>query len=393
MKQQEYIKNYCAGCGLCEAANGKKLESDKRGFPTVVLSDNEDVSFYQEVCPVFYYQNECKDGIWGKVNTAIVTYSADEEIRFKAASGGALTELAIYLLEAGLVDGIVHTTYNVESPTETVSCISYSADAVRQRCGSRYSISVPLSDILHMVDKDKKYAFIGKPCDVMALRQYMNKHEEWQKVFYCLLSFFCAGEPSVDAQKALLNRMGLTLEECKEITYRGNGWPGYTTVKKSDGSECKLEYNTAWGQYLGRDLRNICRFCLDGTGEAADIACADFWCLTEEGKPDFSEHEGRNIAISRTAIGEKILADALASGKLVLEQDFTNKMDEFHKYQPHQYRRKNTMQSMMFAMKFCGRKVPKYNKSYLAEYAKHASNKQKFDAFLGIIKRVIRGRI
>lgn len=393
MKQHEYINSYCVGCGMCQSAGKKKLEIIERGFPNSALSNDDDLQFYKNVCPIYYYDENVKHDVWGIVDKAYVTYSADPDVRFKAASGGALTEICVYLLENKFVDGIIHTTYNPERPTENISCISYSAEQIKTRCGSRYSISVPLMEILQIVDRTKKYAFVGKPCDVMALRRYLATDSEMNGVVCYLLSFFCAGEPSVDAQKALLEKMGSSLEDCKEITYRGNGWPGFTTVKKSDSSEVKLEYNISWGKYLGRDLRNICRFCMDGTGDAADIVCADFWVLTNEGKPDFSEHEGRNIAISRTEKGSKVLDGCVNSGRLIKEEDFTEKMEEFYKYQPHQFRRKNTMSSMISAMKLCGRQTPKYSKSYLTAYAKHSTSKQKRDAFIGVIKRVIKGRL
>lgn len=57
-----------------------------------------------------------------------------------------------------------------------------------------YGISVPLKDILQIVQSDKKYAFVGKPCDVMALRRYLNKNEKLTKNIIYLLSFFlCRG--------------------------------------------------------------------------------------------------------------------------------------------------------------------------------------------------------
>ena len=46
---------------------------------------------------------------------------------------------------------------------------------------------------------------------------------------------------------------------------------------------------------------------MDGTGELADIVCADFWQLDNNNHPDFSEHEGRNIIIARNELGKQLL--------------------------------------------------------------------------------------
>lgn len=393
MRKEKYIEKYCTGCGLCESIGKCKLKRDVKGFPVAIIEDSTDINFFESICPVYSYRGKCEENIWGKIEKASITYSSNPEIRYRAASGGALTEICCYLIENQLVDGIIHVTYNPDSPTENITCLSTTIEEIIDRCGSRYSISSPLKDIIDIVEKDKKYAFVGKPCDVMALRNYMKINHELEKNIYCLLSFFCAGEPSVNAQEALLDRMGCSLNNCFSITYRGNGWPGYTTVNAKDGNTYKLEYNTSWGKYLGRDIRNICRFCMDGTGDAADIVCADFWYLDKNQKPDFSEHEGRNIAIARTKIGENVLSQAIKKGRLIEESDFTNDFDRFHLYQPHQFKRKKTMKSMILGMKLCGKKTPKYSRSYLNKYSSYANRKEKMDATIGTIKRVIKGRI
>lgn len=393
MKKSEYINHYCVGCGLCHSAYGKNLVLTDRGFPNSDVKPNEDTNIYERICPVFYYENECKHDVWGTVDKAIIGYSSNSSIRFKAATGGALTELCIYLLEEKIVDGIVHTSYDPDDSSKTISCISSNKEEVIDRCGSRYSISVPLKDILQMVNNKKKYAFLGKPCDVMALRRFIDINKEYEKVFLYLLSFFCAGEPSVNAQEALLNRMGTTIKDCESITYRGNGWPGYTTISNKDGSTAKIEYKVAWGSYLGRDLRNICRFCMDGTGDAADISCADFWYLDKAGFPDFSEHDGRNIIIARTSKGQLLVDGAVENERLICEEEYTNKMSEFFKYQPNHYKRKGTMKTMFLALKLFGKPVPYYSKSYLNTYSKHSNLKQKTIFFFGTIKRIIKDTI
>lgn len=393
MRKNEYINSYCTGCGLCHSIKGTEMKIIDRGFPNAVVSENEDVAFCEKVCPVFYYSEESIHDVWGKVDKALVAYSSDDEIRFHSASGGALTELCVYLLDQKLVDAIIHTTFDPADQTKTVSCISKTPEEVVSRCGSRYSISVPLENIEQMVETGKKYAFVGKPCDAMALKRYMTINPQIRETIPYVLSFFCAGEPSVNAQDQLLNKMGCTHEECSRITYRGNGWPGYTTVVKKDGTTSKLEYKIAWGSYLGRDLRNICRFCMDGTGDCADIVCADFWHLDSNGNPEFTEHEGRNIIITRNERATEIVMGAVEKGRLICESDFTTQMDEFYKYQPHQYKRKTTMKSTIFAMKLCGKPTPKYSHSYLNRYAKHANLKVKAKYFWGIVKRVIKGKL
>ena len=155
-----------------------------------------------------------------------------------------------------------------------------------------------------------------------------------------------------------------------------------------------MEYKNAWGKHLGRDIRNLCRFCIDGTGDAADIVCADFWHLGENGMPDFSEHDGRSIIITRTTKGTKTVEDSIHTGHITIEEDFTERIDsEFQLYQPNHYKRKGTMGSMIRALKLCGKQAPRYSGSYLKKYGEHIDSKVKMKFFLGTVKRIIKGKI
>ena len=392
-KKIEYIQKYCTGCGLCSSEFNTQFKKDKNGFPTVEIHD-ENLDIFEEVCPIFYYKDTTNQKIWGSVYQALIGFSSDKEIRYKAASGGALTSLCIELLSSHEVDAIIHTTFDPNDPTRTITCISVDVDELVSRCGSRYSISSPLENINSIIEQGKRYAFVGKPCDVMALRRRMKNNGELQKSIIFLLSFFCAGEPSIKSQNELINAVGTVKDNVASISYRGNGWPGFYTVKTKAGDTYKIEYSKSWGLYLGRDIRYTCRFCLDGTGDAADVVCADFWELNNYGKPDFSEHEGRNIIISRSEKGNSLLNAAIKSNRLTIIDNYTERIDShLHLYQPGQYMRKCAMRSVVSAMKCTRKQPPIYNKNILKKYSSRLDNKTKMRYFIGTIKRVIEGKI
>ncbi len=390
--EKNYIERYCSGCGLCHALYNKVLLKDEKGFPKVRISDDKEK--IRKICPVFYYEGDNRYGIWGKIEKAIVGFSANKQIRFKAASGGAITEICTFLLITGKVDGIIHTTYDPQDTTKTISVVSYSVEDLVNRCGSRYSISSPLYELKDLIKQGEKYAFVGKPCDVMALRRGQEHGEYLLNQIVVLISFFCAGEPSEKAQDNLLCALGTERGKIRLITYRGNGWPGATTVEEKSGKTLTMEYRIAWGNYLGRDIRELCHYCMDGTGELADIVCADFWHLNDNKFPDFSEHDGRNIIIGRTEIGAEIIQEVLESGRLMMEEDFTNKIEtEFMYYQPAQFRRKGMMRTLLCVLKIFGKNVPNYSNSFLSSYSKYIDFAEKSKYAIGTIKRLLRGRI
>ena len=239
---------------------------------------------------------------------------------------------------------------------------------------------------------NRRYAFIGKPCDVVALRNYQKINPDNRKVIPILLSFFCMGLPSVQAQEKLLTALDSDMERCMSLTYRGNGWPGYATAVNKDGTSKKIDYDSSWGKILGRDLMPACRFCLDGIGEAADISCGDAWYVSGDGRPDFSEHEGRNIVFARTSEGLNILQEMMDEGNATFE-----KVEDLESYlstiQKSQFFRRASMSSRIAALRIMRKPYPKYPKELMNSYNKGIPLKEKLRVFLGTCKRISRGVI
>lgn len=392
MKTAKVCKRYCIGCGLCKSEVNTELDELPSGFLTPIISEKEEEQeFFEKVCPVNGPRNNCSSiEIWGNSQGIYGAYSADEAIRRKASSGGVLTALALFLLDSGEIDGIIQVSGLENDPTKTKCQVSTTRDDVIACCGSRYSISSPWIMLKDLVDGNKKYAAIGKPCDITALRNLKQQSDKYKNIVY-LFSFFCAGLPSQQANDKLLATMNCKKEECVSLTYRGNGWPGYATAIDNKNKEYTMEYSKAWGGILGRDVNPYCRICVDGIGESADISCGDGWYSLENGEPDFSERDGRNVVFVRTEAGRTIYEKAVERGVIVSRE--WRSLDELAKIQKYQYTRRATMGVKLLAYRLFGKPVPKYNKPALKSYAKHASLKQKTKIFLGMVKRIILKKI
>ena len=380
-------KKYCCGCGLCESIKKCKLQKDEKGF--LRPADNEKMEyFWKNVCPASGVQCNRLDSkeVWGTNIKAYKAYSSDKEIRYKASSGGVLTSLCCYLLDFNLVDGIVHTSENKGDPISTVTVCSTTKGEVIKACGSRYSSSSPLRNINKYLDSGKKYAFVGKPCDVTVLRNYSKIDSRVDITFPYMFSFYCAGAPSEIANKQLLEKMDCDYKSLKSLKYRGDGWPGYATAIDNNGSH-KLTYREAWRDTLGRDIRLICRFCLDGIGELADISCCDAWKIDKNKKPIFDENNGENAVFCRTKKGYDLYNDACKYGYLI-SNDYPNYRKELIYYQKYQYDRRITMLSSIFALKVLKKDIPNYDKKLLKKYYKKCKLKTQYNRFKGTYKRI-----
>lgn len=385
---KKYLKEYCVGCGLCTAAKKAHVTEDKNGF---YHPEHGDEKWLAKICPAGGKQQEMMDfkNIWGRSQLVCYGWSSDADVRKVASSGGVLTEIASWLLENGKVDGIVHTCADPSDSTKTVSCISITRKQLISRSGSRYAISHPL-EVLDSLDKMKRYAFVGKPCDVVALQNFMAIQPEWKDIIIYTLSFFCAGLPSKAAQEKLLTHLGCTKSELQSLRYRGEGWPGYTVAVESSGKDHRTDYATAWGQILGREIMKMCRFCLDGIGESADIACGDAWYLTPDKKPDFTEAEGRNVIFARSEKGKELLENVVTNGKICVE---SANVDELKYIQAYQYERRAGMLDKLGAMRLFFKTIPKYSNHKISQYFRKISFKRHWALFKGTVKRILMKRI
>lgn len=393
MKKIDIYKEFCSGCGLCHSIRNVKFFENEKGFKYPALVD-DDLAFCQKFCPASNDYN-CRKGytVWGNVSSAYIGWSENEKIRNAASSGGALTAICCYLLDEGMVDGIIQTTVGEDTPYSTKTIISRTSDECQKYVGSRYSSSSPLYEIQQIIKRGERYVFIGKPCDVQSLKLYLKSHINLaSQIIYCF-SFFCAGLPSKNAQRALLKQLGCENETtCTHLDYRGNGWPGFATAYKSDGSCQQITYDNSWGKILGRDIRKSCKFCIDGIGEYADIVCADAWFINSDGTPDFTEHNGRNAIFSRNKSGDNVIIGAETKGYLHIEKD-DEYINNFTKIQRFQNERRGAMLAMMLAMKLLNKSVPEYNIKKIAILSKNITLKVKIKRLFGTMKRIYKGKI
>lgn len=380
---------YCTGCGLCKNVLNCTMKRTKNGFQ---YPENIDKDFEKKYCFYEYtcHSNVGSDKLWGRFENVYLGFSNNIEVRKNASSGGILTEICIYLLESKKVDGIIQIHKNSTNPLKTELIISKNKQDVLNCMGSRYSISEPFNDIFSILDCKKDYAIVGKPCDIQVFRNYCNINNISYIRYY--LSFFCAGLPSYDANLNLVRKLGFNEQEVDYLNYRGNGWPGFTMCS-NESKIAKMTYEESWGKVLGRDINYICRFCSDGIGEAADIACGDAWYISKDGKtPLFEENDGRNVIFSRNKIGDQLLNEMLEKDIISLSK-YNNYEEELKIIQTFQYLRRTTLYSVLKTMKLFGKKVPNYNLNYLKKISKNVSYKQRLKRVLGTIKRIINKKI
>jgi coenzyme F420 hydrogenase subunit beta len=337
----------CAGCGLCESLAGVAriemgLSSAGHMRPRIKAPlEGAVMARILAVCPGVTVTGPDADiagsdavfhDIWGPIRSLHRGWSADEELRFHSAAGGAMTALGCYLLETGKVDAVAHVRAASQRPMETDTIVSRTAADVRSGAQSRYGPAAPLRHVTQLLDEGLVFAVLAKPCDVAAIRNLERIDPRVALQIPYLISIFCGGVPTIHTPDKIAAYHGLAPEEVSVFRWRGNGWPGPTHIETKDGRVFDLTYDKVWYSDdvpWTYDMQFRCKICPDAIGELADVACPDAWVM-RDGKPIHEEAPGANLFIARTKRGEDMVAEAAAAGALHLEPFTLAELDAMH---------------------------------------------------------------
>ena len=389
----------CAGCGACAGLfpGRVRMVTSQPGFlrpeQTGDLSSQEN-RLIAAICPGLGQTVEAGDRVddvlWGPFRQMRTGWASDPNVRHAGASGGALSAILSYLLADGVVDAAAQTAADPAMPIGNATVVTVDDAGIFAAAGSRYAASAPLSGLSDLLSDGRRFAFVGKPCDVAALRALIGVRPEVGKVFPVLLSFFCAGVPSHAGVREVLRSLDAAESETVSFRYRGNGWPGRATAVFADGTQRSMSYHESWGGILSKHVQHRCKICADGTGVAADIVCADAWESDDRGYPVFSEAPGISLIVTRTNLGEKLVAAAQVAGRIETTPFDPSRLAAI---QPGQRERRRALLARLAGLRIMQKPVPRYAGLQLLAAARQNTLRRNLTNFAGMVRRVIRGRI
>lgn len=332
-----------------------------------------------------------KDNVlWGPYVAMYTGWSDSGAIRHAGSSGGALSAILTHLLASGAVDGVWQVRADPARPVGNIVSVSRSADEILSSAGSRYAPSAPLADMAGALAGEERFAFVGKPCDVAALRARARSDKRINQRFPVMLSFYCGGVPSLKGADDVVRALGMDPDAIAAFRYRGQGWPGRATATDAEGNSASMTYHESWGKILSHHVQHRCKICADGAGAAADIVCADAWETDDRGYPLFEEQDGISLVVARTDLGERVIRDAENAGALTLREF---EVDDLTAIQRGQVWRRRGLLPRLAALKLLGKPVPHYEGLHLREVMRLSSPKEIARNFLGTVKRVLTGRV
>lgn len=318
---------YCIGCGVCPFVDSSlSISMTERGQYQASEHGVEPAKIASAVCPfaesrnnedhlgeqLFASEDDIKhDECIGYYLNTYAGYVLTGGYREEGGSGGILNWTAAKLLETGEVDAVIHVGSSSKSDVMYEYRVSHTVDELRKGAKSKY-YPVELSQVLSYVkDHDEKFAVIGLPCFIKALRLLENKDSVIRDRLKYHLGLVCGHLKSTFFALAEGAECGIAPSRVEQVDFRykipghqSNDYGIKVTGSDENGNKIvvikptKEMSVTNWG--LGYFKYNACEYCDDVLSETADVVCGDAWL------PQYAhDGAGTNIVVVRdTRIGQ-----------------------------------------------------------------------------------------
>lgn len=366
--ERVYKDGLCTGCGtctgMCPVGAIEMVIDQKKGIykPLIDKEKCTDCRLCYKICPghsvdfkelnEFVFGKQPEDILLGNYVNCYTGYSTDYNIRYNSSSGGLVTQLLIFALEEGIIDGALVTRMKKDKPLEPEPFIARTKEEIIEAMGSKYcpvSANVALKEILNSKEGEK-FAVVGLPCHIHGIRKAEQTNKKLKEKIVLHLSIMCNHTPKFIATEFLLNKKNIRKKDIIGIRYRGDGWPGQMKILLKRGKLLLLgeSWDKGFGQYF---FPMRCTLCCDHSCELADIALADAWGLSED-------KIGTSLIVLRTDRVKELLEKCKSKNKIKLDQIDAKKV---LKSQSAIQTKKDNLNARFSILKFFGKKVPTYD--------------------------------
>ncbi|MGQ9551265.1 MAG: Coenzyme F420 hydrogenase/dehydrogenase, beta subunit C-terminal domain [Candidatus Bathycorpusculaceae bacterium] len=272
-----YLEKECKICGICSQIC-PQYESQ--------LSQIEGFVFGRQ------RKHEEDFGIHRRI---VVARAEDDEILRVCQDGGVVTALLLNALNAGLIDSAVVSCINERKPFYPVPKVVTTSEDLLACAGTRYSYSPNLLALAEAVKNHSSVAFVGTPCQILALRRIqLAGLKKYALRLKFLIGLMCSESFAYEGlmESYIQKKLGVNLADVKKINIKGKM---ILTLRNDLVQTIPLKE-------LKQYSRESCGFCGDFSSELADVSAGGLGL------------NGWTFAVIRTEKGEELFSSAEKAG-------------------------------------------------------------------------------
>ena len=360
----------CTGCGTCIPICPRgaiRLEMNQLKtlcIPSIEETLCTDCGLCYSICPGYSFDfNKFNMAIFGKQPKNILLgnylncyygHSTDNQIRFNSASGGIITQILIYVLEEGIVDGALVTRMSRSNPLIPEPFIATTRDEIIEASKSKYCpvpANIALKEVIKADDK-KRFAVVGLPCHIQGIRKVEAQNKKIKEKINLHIGIWCSTTCNFKGTEFIFQKYDININEIRKIDYRGEGWPGGLTIIFKNGQKKYIKIEEYWDSNFSAFAPKRCNYCIDCNAEFSDISCGDF-----RGRNAYLDEKiGNSAIITRTDQANTLLNKMFARKKIIISEITHQELSEHQYY----FNVKKARVAIKLA-KFFGKKTPEYN--------------------------------
>lgn len=309
LQQNVISKNICTNCGACFLACPLLGVLDYNIKGPSLVGECSHCGLCLRVCPRYNPQIEQieralfgrerkPDEIYGISRSIYVTRSTSKKILIKCQDGGLVTTLLSSALNSKSINGAAISGLNSSNPWLPKPLLATKFGTFLENAGTRYSYSPNLLAFKDGVTKSlKKIAFVGTPCQILALRRIQKiPIKKYSKALSFIIGLFCSESFSYNGLmiNKIQNELGIDLKTITKMNIKGS-----IILNTKNGKTVKISLKEA-----KKYAEPQCSYCNDFSAEFADISVGGVGL------------NGWTFAIIRTEKGEEVFQHAFNEGLL-----------------------------------------------------------------------------
>ncbi|MBE0653030.1 MAG: Coenzyme F420 hydrogenase/dehydrogenase, beta subunit C-terminal domain, partial [Bacteroidales bacterium] len=290
----------------------------------------------------------------GSYQHIYIGHTKDEAVRRNAASGGILSQILIWLLDKGKIDGAVVLRMSIKEPWLTEPFIATTKQEILEAAQSKYIIS-SVNELLPEIEAFKgKLAYVGLPGQVQSIRKLQVAGDPAVKNIAYIFGPFYGNTLHFSSVKSFIRSYGeKDHTQITKLYFRYGEWPGNMRVEFKSGRVIELPKFHANYLIPFHILKNSL-LCTDLSNEFTDISGGDAWA------PVYEERgRGFSMVISRSEKGQQIIDAMINDGTLVLDEISQDEAITMHSH-GYDLKKRGTFIRLRFR-KWFGKPNPDYD--------------------------------